>query len=117
MLVRGPMMRRGPGLIGTMARTAVVAGTATAVVGGVQRRQSSRAEQAAEAQQYQAMSEQQSMQAAAAQPAAQPAPAPPAGGGGITDDTLERLERLAALHTSGVLTDREFEDQKAKILA
>jgi len=111
MLIRGPLMRRGPGLIGTMARTAVIAGTATAVSGGMQRRRAANAEQAAEAEQYQAMAGQQATQA----DAAQAAPAP-AAGGGTTDDTLERLERLAALHTSGVLTDKEFADQKAKIL-
>ena len=94
MLVRGPRMRRGPGLVGIAARTAVVAGTATAVSGGMRRRQAANAEQAT---------------AQAAAPAA-------ATNGAVTDDTLERLERLAALHTSGVLTDGEFAEQKAKIL-
>jgi hypothetical protein len=109
MLVRGPMMRRGPGLIGTVARTAVIAGTATAVSGGMQRRRAEQAEQAAEAQQYQAMNEQQAVQQAA--PAT-----PPASNGASTDNVINQLERLAALHTSGVLTDAEFADQKAKIL-
>ncbi len=48
-----PMMRRGrPGLLGVAARTAVVAGTATAVVGGLSRHQQNKAQQAAEAQAY-----------------------------------------------------------------
>ena len=64
------MMRRGvgrvgrPGLVGTMARTAVVAGTATAVVGGVSRHQQGKQQQAADAaayQQEQAMAQQQAM--------------------------------------------------------
>lgn len=105
MLRRGPVVvRRGPGLIGAAARTAVVAGTATAVSGNVQRRQAARA------------------QAAAPEPPA-PVPAPqapvpaPAPQAAPVDDSLERLERLAALRESGVLTDAEFADQKAKILA
>jgi len=106
MLVRGSMRRRGPGLIGTVARTAVIAGTATAVSGGMQRRQAERAEQAAEAQQFQAMNEQQAMQQAA----------PAASSGAAANDVIGQLERLAALHTSGVLTDTELADQKAKIL-
>ncbi|MFN7150534.1 MAG: SHOCT domain-containing protein, partial [Microthrixaceae bacterium] len=63
---RRGMMRGGrPGLVGTMARTAVVAGTATAVSGGVARRQQGKAEQKAEAEAYE-------------QEQAQPAPAPAA---------------------------------------
>ena len=116
MLVRGSMRRRGPGLIGTVARTAVIAGTATAVSGGVQRRQAERAEQAAEAQQFQAMNEQQAAAQAAPDPQAAPA-APAASSGTAANDVIGQLERLAALHTSGVLTDAEFADQKAKILA
>ncbi|MFF1835454.1 SHOCT domain-containing protein [Streptomyces sp. NPDC058231] len=93
------MNRRGPGLLGTVARTAVVAGTASAVGGRVQRRQQDRwgAEEAAARQ-----------QAAPAQ-AAPPAPA--------ADDLLDRLERLAELKKQGILTDAEFEAQKAKLLA
>ncbi|MBF9066900.1 SHOCT domain-containing protein [Streptacidiphilus fuscans] len=98
MLRRGPVGgRRGPGLIGAAARTAVVAGTATAVSGNVQRRQAARAQEAAPEP------------VAPAAPA--PAPAAPAG-----DDSLDRLERLAALHNSGVLTDEEFAQEKRKIL-
>ncbi len=113
------MMRRRmgrPGLVGTMARTAVVAGTATAVAGGVSRRQQAKASQQQEAQAYeqqQAYDQQQAMaqQAAAQQAAQQPAPA--AGG---EDDTISQLKELASLKDQGILTDEEFAAQKAKIL-
>jgi hypothetical protein len=88
-----------------MARTAVVAGTATAVSGGVARRQQAKAEQQAEAQAY----EQQQ-----AQPAPAPAPAPAAA---PATDVVTQLKELAALKDQGILTDEEFAAQKAKILA
>lgn len=121
----GRPMRRG--LVGTMARTAVVAGTATAVSGNVARRQQAKAVQAQEAQAYQAQQQQAAMEAAAqqavaqqtaAQPAAYapPAPAPaaaaPAGGA----DVIAQLTQLGQLRDSGVLTEAEFEAQKARIL-
>jgi hypothetical protein len=95
------MMRRGPGLIGMAARTAVVAGTATAVSGRVARRQQRRY-----AGQDAAYVEQQ---AAAAQQGAEGA------AGGMVDQTSE-IERLAQLHASGALSDQEFTAAKAKIL-
>jgi len=79
-----------------MARTAVVAGTATAVSGRVSRRQ----------QQRWAGQEEQ-----AAAPAAPP-PAAPA----QEEDPMEKLKQLGQLHESGVLTDEEFAAAKAKIL-
>jgi hypothetical protein len=88
------------------ARTAVVAGTATAVAGRVQRRQAQKwdaqDQQQSEAQQY----EQQ-------QPQPQYAPPPPAS---PQDEATAQLQNLAALHTQGVLTDEEFAAAKAKIL-
>jgi hypothetical protein len=75
------------------ARTAVVAGTATAVAGRVQRRQAARWDQQ-DAQQYE-----------------QEAPPPEA-----EDDATAQLQNLAKLHTQGVLTDEEFAAAKAKIL-
>ncbi len=108
---RRGMMRAGrPGLVGTMARTAVVAGTASAVSGGVARRQQAKyAEQDANAAaQEQAAAEQQ--QAAAQQAAAQPAAAPQA-------DVVSQLKELASLKDQGILTEEEFAAQKAKILA
>jgi membrane protease subunit (stomatin/prohibitin family) len=88
------------GLLRMAARTAVVAGTATAVSGRVQRRQAARwdqedAEQYAQQQQY-----------------AQQAPPPQA----AEEDDTAQLQKLAALHTQGVLTDEEFAAAKAKIL-
>ena len=104
-----------PGLIGTMARTAVIAGTATAVSGNVQRRGAERQaeQQAAAAQQQQALVDQAAAQAAA-QVAAQPAPAPaaaPAGG-----DMISRLKELGDMRTAGLLTEEEFTAAKAHLL-
>ncbi|HTC59913.1 MAG TPA: SHOCT domain-containing protein [Solirubrobacteraceae bacterium] len=86
-----------------MARTAVVAGTATTVSNRVSRRQQGRW----------AAQEQQQMAAAPPQQQAYAAPpAPPA----QEADPMERLKELGQLHESGVLTDQEFADAKAKIL-
>ena len=82
------------GLLRMAARTAVVAGTATAVSGRVARRQAARYDDQ-DAQQY----------AQAPPPAAGP-----------EDDATAQLQNLAALHTQGVLTDEEFAAAKAKIL-
>ena len=90
-----PMMRRP--LMRTVGRTAVIAGTATAVAGGVNRRQQQRA-----------------AQQAAAQPAAAP---PPAEAAPSSDDLIEKLKELANLKDQGILTEAEFDAQKAKILA
>ena len=117
------MRRRGPGLVGTMARTAVVAGTATAVVGGVQRHQVNKtmqSEQAAayEAQQQQAAMEQAAANAVAAQQAAAPpqaAPAP-AAAAPAESDTMAQLEKLAQMRQQGILTDDEFTAMKVKLL-
>ena len=103
------------GLVGGMARTAVVAGTATAVSNRVSRRQAGRWADQADAQAYQ----QQQQQQYAAPPPQQyapppPAPAPVADGG---DDLLEQLTKLGELRDKGILTDAEFEAQKAKLLA
>ena len=94
------MMRRGPGLVGMAARTAVVAGTATAVSGRVARRQANRyADQdAAYVQQ----------QTAAATQGAYPAPE--------EEDATVQIQKLAQLHDSGALSDEEFAAAKAKIL-
>jgi hemolysin activation/secretion protein len=100
-----------PGLVRGVARTAVVAGTASAVGGRVHHRQQQKwADQ--DAQQAQAQyAEQQQMYAQQAPP---PAPAPAAAGEG---DTLTQLKQLGELKDAGVLTEAEFEAQKAKILA
>ena len=91
-------------LLRGIARTAVIAGTATAVSNRVSRRQAGRW-----AQQEQPQWEQQQQMAAPAP--AQPAAAPPQ-----QEDPMERLKQLAQLHDSGVLTDEEFASAKAKVL-
>lgn len=90
------------GLLRGVARTAVIAGTATAVSNRVSRRQANRW-QSQEDQQY---AQQQ-------QYAAPPPAAPPDSG----RDTVAQLKDLADLKAQGILTDAEFEAQKAKILA
>jgi hypothetical protein len=95
------------GLIGGMARTAVVAGTATAVSNRVSRRQANR--WASQGQEQQQQPEQQSYSAPP-----QAAPAPEASG---TTDMLDQLKKLGELKDSGVLTEEEFATQKARILA
>ena len=89
------------GLVRMAARTAVVAGTATAVSGRVARRQNARW-----ADEDQAAYDQQMAQ----QPAPQAQQAPPA------DDKTAELQNLAQLHSQGVLTDEEFAAAKAKLL-
>jgi hypothetical protein len=95
-----------PGLLRGVARTAVVAGTATAVSNRVSRRQANRWAQQEDAQYYQ--QQQQYAQPAAAPP---PPPAAPA------TDTVTQLKELAELKNQGILTEEEFAAQKAKILA
>jgi hypothetical protein len=93
------------GLLRGIARTAVIAGTATAVSNRVSRRQGNRwarKDQAAYAEQAQAPQPVYVQQA--------PAPAAP------QNDMLDQLAKLGELHKSGVLTDEEFTAQKAKIL-
>ena len=96
------------GLIRGVARTAVVAGTATAVSNRVSRRQGERWATEQDAAAYQ---EQQYQQQAYQQAPPPPPPAAPA-----EDDMLDQLKKLGELHAAGVLTDDEFAAQKAKIL-
>ena len=106
--------RRGrPGLLGVAARTAVVAGTATAVSGKVAQGQQAKAQQAADAQ---AQQQQEAAAQAAATEAQAPPPPPPPASVPAADDVLDSLERLAALHAQGILTDEELAQQKARIL-
>ena len=92
-----------PGLLRGVARTAVIAGTATSVSNRVSRRQANRWA-AHDAEQY----EQPPQEYAAPPPAA---PAAPAG-----KDRVEQLKELASLKDQGVLTDEEFAREKARIL-
>ena len=113
-----------PGLARGIARTAVIAGTATAVSGRVARRQAGRyteqdAQLAADrnAAYQRDMAAQQAPPQYAAQPQYAPAPAPaPAPAAAPADPMFAELQQLADLHTSGVLTDAEFAAAKAKVL-
>ena len=89
-----------PGLLRGVARTAVVAGTATAVSNRVSRRQAARWQQ----------------QGYYDEPAYQEPP-PPAPAAAPAADPIEQLQKLAALKEQGILTDEEFAAQKAKLLA
>lgn len=93
-----------PGLIRGVARTAVVAGTATAVSNRVSRRQASRW-----SQQQGGYDEEPAYEQA-------PPPPPPAPAAAPSDDPIQRLQELAKLHDQGILTDEEFAAAKAKIL-
>ena len=95
------------GLIGGIARTAVVAGTATAVSNRVSRRQANR--WGAQDQQ-QADPQQQAYEQ-------QPPPPPEQPAAPAESDMLAQLQQLGQLREAGVLTDEEFAAQKAKILA
>jgi len=90
-----------PGLLRGIARTAVIAGTETAVSNRVSRRQLNR---------WSRQEDQQYAQQQYYQPPPPPPPAPPR-------DTVTQLKELAELKSQGILTDAEFQAQKAKILA
>lgn len=126
---RGPTVqvgRQGPGLVGTMARTAVIAGTATATVGmtkammgGGSSKQAAASQDAAqqqqitelEAQQAQLAAQQQAMAAQQAAPAAPAAPAP-----GSLDDIAQQIQKLQVMKEQGLLTEEEFNAKKQQIL-
>jgi putative oligomerization/nucleic acid binding protein len=144
MMRRPPVARRGPGLVGTMARTAVIAGTATATsraVSGSMEHSAQQKQMAAEQQQMMAqqaqdaqaqtqqsqaqieqmqaqMAAMQAQQAQAQMAAMQAQPAQQAGtaspGGGT--DMMAQLQQLAKLKESGILSDEEFQAAKAKLL-
>jgi hypothetical protein len=109
-----------PGLVRGVARTAVIAGTATATANAVNRRQAQKNVDA-----YGAAQQQYSQQQQAAPPpmavGSGPSPAmavtPPPAAPESMDDKLAQLERLAQLHAQGILTDAEFAQQKSVILA
>ncbi len=128
MMRRRGMGRAGrPGLVGTVARTAVIAGTATAVSNKVSGHQNARAEEKAQAQEYQQQQyaapppqqyaqppqqyAQPPQQYAPPQPEYTTAPAPPGG-----DELLDKLQQLGDLKDRGLLTQAEFDAQKARLL-
>jgi len=94
-----------PGLVRGIARTAVIAGTATATSNAVNRRQASKNMAA-----YDQAAQQVAPQQAPAPAYVAPAPAP-------EEDMYAQLERLGALKAQGILTEEEFAAEKAKILA
>ena len=97
------------GLLGGIARTAVIAGTATAVSNRVSRRQANRWSQ----EDQSSYDQQQYAEPQYAQPQYAPPPPPPAAAG---PDMYEQLRQLAALKEQGILTEAEFAAQKARIL-
>jgi hypothetical protein len=115
------MRRRGPGIARGIARTAVVAGTASVVAGQVRHHQDQKwakqdqaayeqqvqAEQAAAYQQQQAAAQQQAYAAPPPQAAAAPAGEP---------DYMAELEKLAQLKNQGVITEDEFQAKKKQLL-
>ena len=104
------MRRRGrPGLLGTVARTAVVAGTASATANAVNRRAQAHA---VEQQAAVFRADQAAGQAAAAQPALQQAGTEPSS----TSDLVSQLAELGRLRDAGVLTDAEFDAAKGRLL-
>ena len=113
-----PLRRMGrPGLVGMAARTAVVAGTATAVSGSVQRHQADKQQSQYEQQQYEAQQQQAQMDAAAQQAVAQQqAAAAPAAAPAASVDIVAELQKLAALKEQGILSDDEFAAAKSKLL-
>lgn len=103
-----------PGLVGTMARTAVIAGTATATSNAINNRSMNKQQQQMAAQQQAEAEQQQQMQEYAQQAAAQQAAAQPAAAS--SDDVVAQLKQLADLKAAGALTDAEFAEAKAKLL-
>lgn len=122
MMRRRAARRGGAGVVGTVARTAVIAGTATAVSRGVSGSMNARAQGAQQAQDVkaqqqadiQSMQQQlDSIQTQQTQATVTPAPAPAAGTG---TDLIAQLQQLGDMKTAGLLTDAEFESAKARVL-
>jgi len=112
-----PLGRMGrPGLIGMAARTAVVAGTATAVSGSVARHQQQKYYDQSQQQAYEAQAQQAAMDQAAAQAVANAQAAAPAAAP-AQDDLMAKITQLAQLHAQGILSDEEFAAAKAKLLS
>ena len=109
------MFRRRPSVARTVARTAVVAGTATAVAGGVASRQAAGNAPAQPAEAAPPETEAAAPEIAAAAPEPEAAPAETAAAPSM--DPIELLSKLGELRDRGVLTEEEFAAQKAKILA
>ncbi len=131
MMRRRVMPMRGRGLVGTVARTAGVAGTATVVAKGVSGSMNNNAQAKADAQAQEDAAQQAAFQSQQdveqmkaqmaqmqAQQAAQALPATPAATAAApTDDLLSQIERLSQLKEAGVLSYEEFVAAKAKLLS
>ena len=116
--------RGGPGLLGTVARTAVIAGTASAVSGRVHAGQQAAAQQQQQAAAAQEQLRQMQLQAQiddqvnARMAGAQAAPPPaPASARPSIDELHAQLTKLGELRQAGLLSDAEFAEQKARLLA
>lgn len=124
MFRRRPVVaRRGPSLVGTMAQTAVIAGTATAVSKGVSNSMDAKQHQAAalqsaqqDAMQAQANAAAMQAQLEAQQVAAQQQPAAASTPSALTSEQISHLQSLAQLRDGGILTEEEFQQQKARLL-
>jgi hypothetical protein len=104
-----------PGLLGAVARTAVVAGTATAVSGGVRRRS---AQRQANSEPAQAATATAPSTPPASVPTSATAPAGSAAPAAMTvEDQVTKIKALGELKNNGLLTDDEFDAEKAKVLA
>ncbi|KQX08309.1 MULTISPECIES: SHOCT domain-containing protein [unclassified Leifsonia] len=99
-----------PGLIGTVARTAVITGTAAMTAGAIAHHQQQKYATQQDADGYEQV--QQGDEPGASAPSASFVAA-----SGSADPLIDKLNQLAALHTSGVLTDAEFSEAKARLLA
>ena len=112
---RSPM-RRSPGLLGTLGRTAVIAGTATAVSRGVSGAMDSSAQQrAAHEQQKLDAAVQQALAQQQAHVAARPQAAPTAAE--TSESRITKLQQLAELKRQGILSEEEFAAEKERVLA
>ena len=101
------------GLFGMMARTAVVAGTATAVSNRVSRRQATKWQQQSDAQAYE---EQPQQQAPPQQQQYAPPPPAPAPAAADSSNLVDELQKLASLKEQGILSEDEFTAAKNKLL-
>jgi hypothetical protein len=111
-----PLRRGRPGLLGTVARTAVITGTATAVHGAMTGARTSQQQPAADpaAAEAQAAADQAAADAQAQQATASPAAA---AGPGSGDDVIAKIRELGELKQQGLLSDEEFATLKAKLIS
>lgn len=114
---RPPVSHRGPGLAQTVARTAVIAGTATATSNAVAGKQAARQQAAAQHTAQQQHVEQLTRQVEHLQAqAVQSQVLPPSSPDAIGDDMISQLARLGELHQQGILSAEEFVAAKARLL-